>query len=67
MRRREFNRLALTAGACTALARFALAADSAPKNQRPNILFIMTDQQHAGMMSCTGNTWLKTPALDSLA
>ncbi len=67
MKRREFIRLALTAGACTALDRFALAADSAPENQRPNILFIMTDQQHAGMMSCTGNTWLKTPALDSLA
>lgn len=33
----------------------------------PNILFIMTDQQHAGMLSCAGNRWLKTPALDSLA
>lgn len=33
----------------------------------PNILFIMTDQQHAGMMSCTGNRYLKTPALDRLA
>ena len=33
----------------------------------PNILFIMTDQQHAGMMSCTGNKWLKTPAMDRLA
>lgn len=37
------------------------------KEDRPNILFIMTDQQHAGMMSCTGNPWLKTPAMDSLA
>ena len=27
----------------------------------------MTDQQSAGMMSCTGNKWLKTPALDRLA
>jgi choline-sulfatase len=27
----------------------------------------MTDQQHAAMMSCTGNKWLKTPALDRLA
>lgn len=35
--------------------------------RRPNILFIMTDQQHAGMMSCTGNRNLKTPAMDSLA
>jgi arylsulfatase A-like enzyme len=37
------------------------------KKKKPNILFIMTDQQSASMMSCTGNTWLKTPALDSLA
>lgn len=34
---------------------------------RPNILFIMTDQQHAGMLSCAGNPHLKTPALDRLA
>ena len=27
----------------------------------------MTDQQHAGMMSCAGNEHLKTPAMDSLA
>ena len=37
------------------------------EDSRPNILFIMTDQQHAGMMSCTGNPYLKTPAMDSLA
>ncbi|MBT3199933.1 MAG: sulfatase-like hydrolase/transferase [Phycisphaerales bacterium] len=35
--------------------------------RKPNILFIMTDQQHAGMMSCAGNKWLETPALDGLA
>lgn len=35
--------------------------------RRPNILFIMTDQQHAGMLSCTGNPHVKTPNLDGLA
>jgi arylsulfatase A-like enzyme len=45
----------------------ALAENAEKKDTRPNILFIMTDQQHAGMMSCTGNKWLKTPALDALA
>lgn len=35
--------------------------------QRPNVVFINTDQQHAGMMSCTGNPWLKTPAMDRIA
>lgn len=35
--------------------------------ERPNILLILTDQQHAGMMSCAGNQYLTTPAMDSLA
>ena len=34
---------------------------------RPNILFIFTDQQSARMMSCAGNRYLQTPAMDSLA
>ena len=34
---------------------------------RPNILWIMTDQQPADLMSCAGNPNLKTPAMDSLA
>jgi len=42
-------------------------ADNADIRRRPNILFIMTDQQHSGMLSCTGNPHLKTPALDALA
>ena len=37
------------------------------EEQRPNILLIITDQQHAEMMSCAGNKYLKTPAMDSLA
>jgi arylsulfatase A-like enzyme len=35
--------------------------------EKPNIIFIMTDQQSASMMSCTGNTWLTTPAMDYIA
>ncbi len=35
--------------------------------RKPNILYIMTDQQYAGAMSCTGNPYLHTPALDRLA
>jgi arylsulfatase A-like enzyme len=37
------------------------------ENRPPNILLIITDQQHANMMSCTGNKYLTTPAMDSLA
>ena len=35
--------------------------------KKPNILWIMTDQQNDKMMSCAGNTWIKTPNMDYLA
>lgn len=44
-----------------------LAAEVDDEIRRPNIIYIMTDQQSATMMSCTGNKWLKTPAMDYLA
>ncbi|MHC4682225.1 MAG: sulfatase family protein, partial [Planctomycetota bacterium] len=67
MRRREF--IAATAAAAFGLMpkRATSARDSSKREERPNILFIMTDQQSAGMMSCMGNKWLKTPAMDRLA
>ena len=34
---------------------------------KPNIIYIFTDQQSASMMSCAGNKWLKTPAIDYIA
>jgi arylsulfatase A-like enzyme len=36
-------------------------------NDRPNILYIFTDQQHAAAMSCVGNADIRTPNLDRLA
>lgn len=36
-------------------------------NKKPNILVVLTDQQSAHMMSCAGNNWVKTPAIDRLA
>ncbi|SOE23017.1 Arylsulfatase A [Spirosomataceae bacterium TFI 002] len=38
-----------------------------PHKQRPNIIYIFTDQQYAGMMSCAGNEWVNTPAMDYIA
>ena len=35
--------------------------------QRPNIIYIMTDQQTATAMSCAGNKDLRTPTMDRLA
>ncbi|MEI6193066.1 MAG: sulfatase-like hydrolase/transferase, partial [Verrucomicrobiota bacterium] len=51
----------------TALLLAPLYSIAAPAKPTPNILFIITDQQHAGMLSCAGNPYLKTPMLDSLA
>jgi choline-sulfatase len=34
---------------------------------KPNILFIITDQQAASMLSCGGNEYVKTPNLDKLS
>ncbi len=64
MNRREFIKTTTIAAVYSAC---GSAVYAVKKDDRPNILFIMTDQQHAGMMSCTGNKWLKTPAMDSLA
>jgi choline-sulfatase len=39
----------------------------AGEKKHPNIIYIFTDQQQANMMSCAGNKWLKTPAMDYIA
>src|SRR5210317_1976638 len=66
MKRREFIK-STTALAAASAPGYGLLANHHKKEQKPNILFIMTDQQHARMMSCTGNTLLNTPAMDSIA
>ena len=73
MRRREFLK---TFGTTIASSGAALAwkgqhayakGNVTSQANRPNILYIMTDQQFAGAMSCAGNKYLKTPAMDSIA
>jgi choline-sulfatase len=51
--------LALAPGACR--------NGNTSEGEKPNIIYIFTDQQHAGMMSCAGNPYLNTPALDYIA
>lgn len=41
--------------------------NSLPGNQRPNILWICTDQQRFDTLGCYGNSLVRTPVLDSLA
>ena len=38
-----------------------------PQNRRPNVIFMMTDDQRADAMSCAGNKILKTPHMDRIA
>jgi arylsulfatase A-like enzyme len=44
-----------------------LAAETEEAKKQPNILFIITDQHHANMLSSAGNPYLKTRALDGMA
>jgi arylsulfatase A-like enzyme len=37
------------------------------QQRRPNILFVMTDDQRYDAMSCAGNAYLKTPNMDRVA
>ncbi len=46
---------------CFCQSTFARSAD------KPNIIFVLTDDQSYGMMGCTGNRIVQTPNLDNLA
>lgn len=45
----------------------ALANESAPKDGRPNILFIFADDWGWGDLGCHGHPYIKTPNIDRLA
>ncbi len=66
--RRDFlTYSAAIAGAGVAATRSLAAEAESALHGKPNIVLIMTDQLTASAMSCTGNRYLKTPAMDSLA
>jgi len=45
----------------------AFGLESATHQRKPNILFLMTDQQRGDCLGCAGNPVIKTPSLDSIA
>jgi len=63
--RREFLTSVGLAGA--GVARRAAAARSEPDGARPNLLFLLTDDQRWDTLGCTGHPLLKTPHIDRLA
>jgi choline-sulfatase len=66
-RRNFLKTTGLTTAAIISGVSCAVNPPSVSKRKRPNIIYIFTDQQSATMMSCTGNKWLKTPAMDYIA
>lgn len=52
--------------ACLTLGALVVVSRSAPANDRPNVVIVITDDQGYGDLSCHGNPVLKTPALDAL-
>ena len=68
MKRREFLKAGGVAAVTVATGLSDIVnASSCCEKKRPNIIYIYTDQQSASMMSCAGNKWLKTPAMDYIA
>ena len=45
---------------------FSANADDGLAGKRPNIVFVLTDDQGYGDLSCNGNPILKTPNIDRL-
>ncbi|MCC6491079.1 MAG: arylsulfatase [Candidatus Hydrogenedentes bacterium] len=66
MSRRELLKLGMAAGAATALAP-AFGAQALPAPNKPNILFLMTDQQRGDCVGAAGNPAIHTPNLDRIA
>lgn len=60
--RRQFGLASAAAAASAALAGCAL-----PGKKKPNVLFILTDDQRWDALSCAGHPYLKTPNMDRIA
>lgn len=59
----------MTMGCASIAAGAQESSDTIPQTEarKPDIVLIITDQQTASAMSCTGNPYVETPALDRLA
>ncbi len=62
--RREFLKTTLAATAAAGLGAHAMPRRN---SEKPNLLFVFTDQQSFDMLGCYGNEQIRTPHLDRLA
>src|SRR5262245_25295695 len=60
------NPLALLVAASLLLAQLVCSAAPSLAGRRPNIIFVLTDDQGYGDLSCHGNPILRTPNIDRL-
>lgn len=70
LERRHFLRIAAGSAAGAAAWGMGLPSvfgDEPAGGKRPNIVFVLTDDQRFDAMSCAGHPWLKTPNMDRLA
>lgn len=71
MDRRDFLKAAMLAAAALSVPGSVMAADSAlttaPKGDKPNIIFILSDDVGWGDIGCFGSDHYKTPKIDALA
>ncbi|MCL5270082.1 MAG: sulfatase-like hydrolase/transferase [bacterium] len=67
MNRREFLAAAAAAGAALVAGPHYGAAAAPATTGRPNLLFIMSDQQSFDMLGCYGNDQIVTPNIDKAA
>lgn len=65
--RRDVIKGLAAAGLSTAFPISRRAKASSVKSDRPNIIFVLTDDQRWDAMGCAGADWLKTPNMDRLA
>ena len=61
------NKPKILAGCACGLSLLSLTNSCSDKAVKPNVLFILADDQRADAMGCAGNKFIKTPNIDKLA
>lgn len=62
----HINRRELLSAAAAGTAGAARCFSAPAVKNRPNVLFLMTDEQHHRSLSLTGNPYIQTPNMDRI-
>ena len=61
------NNCHMISGCICGISMLTAAVSCQKKEQKPNILILLADDQRADAIGCAGNPYIKTPAIDGLA